>query len=149
MRLRVDFTPSEYVAEAVVAGLVERGVAGARLLLPRAAEAREVLVSGLRAAGAAVDDVACYQTTTSPAAARARELLAAGDVDIVTFTSSSTVRNLLAAIDDDRSLLANVLVACIGPITAQTARDLGLRVDVVATESTVAGLVEALSVALR
>ncbi|MBI2940746.1 MAG: uroporphyrinogen-III C-methyltransferase [Chloroflexi bacterium] len=142
--LRVDFAPDEYVAEAVVAGLGARGVRAARVLVPRAAEAREALVNGLRALGASVDEVAAYQTRPAPEAGRAKELLAGGEVDTVTFTSSSTVRNVLAALDGDISLLQRVTIACIGPITAQTAREAGVRVDVVAAEHTVAGLVEAL-----
>jgi uroporphyrinogen-III synthase len=82
----------------------------------------------------------------SAAPAEALELLRRGEIDIVTFTSSSTVRNLVAMLNGSIEALERPGVACIGPITAQTARELGLRVDVEAAEHTVEGLVEALKV---
>jgi len=78
------------------------------------------------------------------APAEALSLLRDGGIDIVTFTSSSTVRNLAALLDGDVECLRKPLIACIGPITADTARELGLRVDVEASEHTVPGLVAAL-----
>jgi uroporphyrinogen III methyltransferase/synthase len=145
--LKVDLVPPEYVAEEVVAALLSTGVAGRRVLLPRADLARDLLAVELEKAGALVDNVMAYRTV--PAAgdlARLRERLSAGEIDVVTFTSSSTVRYLLAGLGDDgASLLTRPLVACIGPITAKTARELGLRVDVVAAEHTIPGLVEALA----
>ena len=66
-------------------------------------------------------------------------------VDVVTFTSSSTVRNLVEMLDGDRAALESSFIACIGPVTADTCRDLGLRVDLQATEHTVEGLVDALT----
>lgn len=143
--LLVDYVPEQYVAEAVVAGLKERGVARARILLPRALEAREVIVKDLAAAGAAVEDIPVYQTITPAGSAeRARQLFARGEIDIAIFTSSSTVRNLVALLDGDIAALAAIRTACIGPITAQTARELGIRVDVVSPEHTIPGLVRAI-----
>ena len=83
--------------------------------------------------------------TVTPAGAsdRARQLLQEG-VDVVTFTSSSTVRNLMELLGGDKELLASSLIACIGPVTAGAAAELGLRVDLVAKVATVEGLVEAL-----
>jgi uroporphyrinogen III methyltransferase / synthase len=143
--LRTDLVPTEYVAEAVAEALAAVGVVGKRILVARAAEAREALVGLLRAAGAMVDEVPVYRTVGSPeAGALVRDLLAARRVDAVTLTSSSTAKNLVDALDGAVDLLAPVVVACIGPITAATARDLGLRVDVVAEEYTAPGLVLAL-----
>lgn len=144
--VRADFVPSEYVAEAVAAGLAERGVAGERVLVARAAEAREALVARLRSQDARVDEVAVYRTVPAlDVGPRLRELLDSGDLDVVTFASSSTVRSLVGLLGDDASeRLARCVVACIGPITAQTAQELGLRVDVVAAEYTIPGLVRAL-----
>ena len=144
--LRADYVPDEYVAEALAAGLASRGMAGSRTLVARAAEAREALVALLRDQGALVDEVPAYRTAVVPGATgRLQQILEEGGLDAVTFASSSSVRSLVSALDDpSRDCLAGLTVACIGPITAQTARELGLRVDVIATQYTIRGLVEAL-----
>ena len=143
--LRVDFSPGEYVAEAVVEGMKRFVLAGQRVLLPRAQDVREVLADGLASQGALVDDVAVYQTRPAGDAVFAQRLFDEHQVDVVTFTSSSTVRNLVRLLGDRaRDLLRSVTVAGIGPITCQTARDLGLAVDVEATEHSIPGLVAAL-----
>ena len=114
------------------------------VLLPGADIGREVLAEGLTKLGAQVRRVTAYRTVTpSGASDRARQLLQEG-VDVVTFTSSSTVRNLMELLGGDKELLASSLIACIGPVTAATAAELGLRVDLVAEKATVEGLVEAL-----
>lgn len=135
-----DLVPDRFVAE----GLVEAFPAGTgRVLLPQAAAARDVLVDGLRAKGWDVDVVEAYRTErVQPDDATAA---AARKADAVTFTSSSTVRNYVDSVGVDD---VPPVVACIGPVTAETARQLGLRVDVVAEVSTVDGLVEALVTAL-
>lgn len=148
--LHADFVPDEYVAEAIVAGL--EPIAGQRILLPRADAARPALAEGLRGRGAQVDDVVAYRTTLAdPSDPRGREIgdmLAAGEIDVVAFTSSSTVRGFVAALDLQAAAPAAPVawpcVACIGPITAQTARELGTPVDVVARPYTLPGLVAAL-----
>lgn len=141
----VALQPARYVAEAVVAALKDAGVVGSRILVPRALEAREVLVTELVTAGAIVDEIPVYQTVEPPGLAeRARALFARREVDIVTFTSSSTVRNLISLLGGDAAVPSIATIACIGPITAQTATDLGLRVDVVAAEHTIPGLVRGL-----
>jgi uroporphyrinogen III methyltransferase/synthase len=78
------------------------------------------------------------------AADRARDLLGSGNIDAVTFTSSSTVMNLVSLLDGDISLLEDVTIVSIGPITSTTALGLGVHVDVEASEHTVAGIVDAL-----
>ncbi|MGD8624893.1 MAG: uroporphyrinogen-III C-methyltransferase [Anaerolineae bacterium] len=144
--LRADYVPDAYVAEAVAAGLGD--VQDLRVLLPRADIARPALANLLREGGAQVVEVAVYHTLRPEAdPGELADLLAR--VTVATFTSSSTVRNL-AAMADEASLdlpraLARATVACIGPITAATARELGLTVDVMAQEYTIEGLVEALS----
>jgi uroporphyrinogen-III synthase len=154
-----DLVPDIYVAESVAAALIhdsqQRGesLQGKRILLPRAAEARNVLVTELQHAGAVVDEVAAY-TTVSVASddQQGREivkLLQRGEIDIITFTSSSTVRNFMqwfrsCAIDDTLLHQPSLKIACIGPITSQTARELGLDVDIEANEFTIDGLVEAI-----
>ncbi len=132
------------------------------ILLPRAEFARAELVQGLESLGAAVDEVPLYRSVVPVAQGPSPELeaLRNGEIDIVTFTSSSTVRNLVAMLGGPEALTPSPspvrgrgedgverapLIACIGPITADTARELGLHVDVMASEYTVEGLVEALN----
>src|SRR5205807_9642355 len=110
-----------------------------RVLLPRAAVARDVLVEGLAAKGWGVNVVSAYRTR--PAEPSASALAEAGKADAITFTSSSTVTNFLQVAGLDA---VPPVVACIGPVTAATARAAGLTVDVVAAEHTIDGLVHAL-----
>ncbi len=140
-----DAVPEEYVAEGVVEALRPRLRSGERVLVPRAEGARPALIEGLSALGGQVDEVILYRAAVpKDAPAEALALLRDGGIDIVTFTSSSTVRNLAALLDGDVECLREAMIACIGPITADTARELGLKVDVVASEHTVPGLVAAL-----
>jgi uroporphyrinogen III methyltransferase/synthase len=140
--------PVEYVAEGLAARISALIRPGERVLLARAAVARDVLVSHLEAAGASVDEVPAYQTR--PAAEDARPLrreLAAGKVDVVTFTSSSTVRHFAALFPDESlsRLLHGVTVACIGPITGATARELGLETHILPAEYTIPALARAIA----
>jgi uroporphyrinogen III methyltransferase/synthase len=114
-----------------------------RVFLPRADIATETLVAGLKERGWAVDDVTAYRTVrASPPPAPVREAIKGGRVDAAMFTSSSTVRNLvgIAGKPHDRTI-----IACIGPATAATAAELGLRVDVTPREATVPALAAALA----
>jgi uroporphyrinogen III methyltransferase/synthase len=142
---QVDLVPSEYVAEGILAAIGE--VRGQRILLPRADIARETLAAELRRRGAVVDEVVAYRTVSEQTAPiQLRELLAAHRVDVITFTSSSTVRNFVAMLGDSvpTELLREIVVACIGPITAQTARQMGIMPTIVAQEYTMAGLTSAI-----
>ena len=142
--IKADFVPATSVSEAVVAELSEREWYGVPVLLPGADIGRDVLSKGLGDLGARIERVNAYRTVTpEDAAPNARQLLAQG-VDVITFTSSSTVRNLVGILDGDKSLLEPSLIACIGPVTAGTARELGLRVDLESDEHTVEGLVKTL-----
>lgn len=148
--LQADYVPEEYVAEAVAAGLGD--VRGRRVLLPRADVARPALAALLRQGGAEVVEVAAYRTARpeiDPGTLRATLY----GVTAATFTSSSTVRNLAAAARgaglELPVVLGHALIACIGPITAATAREHGLPVHVVARPYTVEGLVEALLKAVQ
>ncbi len=114
-----------------------------RVFLPRADIATDTLVAGLQAAGWEVDDVTAYRTVrAAPPAAEVREAIKSGKFDAVVFTSSSTVRNLVGIAGKPH---ASTVVACIGPATAKTAEEHGLRVDVLAPEASAASLVEALA----
>lgn len=138
-----DVVPDEFVAEAAVQALdAADELAGRRILLPRADVARAVLPEQLRALGATVDEVAAYTTVQDGAdAERVRGLFQRGEVDVVTFTASSTVRNFVDLVGAD---VGRAAVASIGPITSGTARELGLAVDVEAAEYTIPGLVQAI-----
>jgi uroporphyrinogen III methyltransferase/synthase len=142
-----DVVPSEYIAEGVVEALRSRVVPGDRVLLPRAEGARVELVEGIASLGARVDEVTLYRAVVpEDQPSEPIALLRDGAIDIVTFTSSSTVRNMVSILDGDVKCLKKPLVACIGPITADTAREMGLEVDVEASEHTVPGLVSAIGV---
>ena len=144
--LVADLVPDEGLAEPFAAAIVAAGeLDGRRVLLPRASGAREELPAALRDAGAAVDEVTLY--LAAPPAEVPAEVVAAirsGAVDIATFTSSSTVRNLASILGDDLAGLEKTTVAVIGPATAATAEACGLTPAVVASEHTIDGLVEAL-----
>lgn len=142
LHLRVDVMPEEYVAESLLEALAGEVLKGKRILLPRAAVARDLVPVTLRERGALVDVVEAYRTIIpADAAARAKEALA-HKPDWVTFTSSSTVKNLLAV--TGKEALAGIKVASIGPVTSATAREAGLTVDVEAEPHTIEGLVEAI-----
>jgi uroporphyrinogen III methyltransferase/synthase len=148
-----DGVPEEFRGEAAAACalglLAAQGgeVAGRRALLARAEVARDALPAQLREAGVAVDVVPVYRTVpaSSGDVAALCDALRAGQLDAVTFTSSSTVQNVCDALGPEAgTLLAPVVVASIGPVTSETARQRGLRVDVEARTFTVPGLLEAL-----
>jgi uroporphyrinogen III methyltransferase/synthase len=135
-----DIVPERYVAESLVEALAGVDVSGRPVLVARAAEARDVLPDALADRGGEVDVVALYETVREDPDPGALEAAAAADY--VTFTSSSTVRNLLDAIGDEFPSQARVV--SIGPVTSETARDAGLEVHVEAERHDPAGLVEAL-----
>jgi uroporphyrinogen-III synthase len=141
----VDLIPAQFVAEGLLSALGD--VAGRRILIPRAEKAREVLPEELRAAGARVDVAVVYRTVPEAAAPpQVTSALDAGSVDAVAFASSSAVTRFAAlfAPRPVADVLAGAAVACIGPVTAATARGLGLAVDVEPPEATIPALVEAL-----
>lgn len=144
--LEPDFVPEEFVAEKVAAGIPQ--VEGVRILLPRAAGARPVLPQQLEARGAQVNEIAIYESVRGSSSADAQQRLREG-VDALTFTSPSTAENFTAIASElelaPETMPGDPVVACIGPITAQAARELGYHPDVVASRYTAAGLVEALT----
>lgn len=143
-----DFVPAEFVGEAVAAEFPEP-VQGKWILLPRAEEAREVLPETWRAAGATVEVAPAYRTVREAEGAHAvREMLAAGDLDVITFTSSSTVRNFVGAIGD-ASVPSATLLAAIGPVTAQTCGEFLRAPDIIAPAYSIDGLVDALITHLK
>jgi uroporphyrinogen III methyltransferase/synthase len=145
--LTAEVVPGEYVAEGLLDRLRPLVAPGARVLLPRAAETRDVLVRELTAHGAHVTEVAAYHTRAATEhAAGLREALAEGRVDVVTFTSSSTVRSFCALFGSAElpRLLRGVTVACIGPITRATAEGRGLATQIVPEDYTIPALAQAI-----
>jgi uroporphyrinogen-III synthase len=155
--IRVDVVPEEYVAESVVESLRDQ-VAGKRVLLARARVARDVIPRELRKLGANVDVVEAYETVI-PQSSRTRLRTMLKDPkrrpDIITFTSSSTVRNFVALLGKNvwrprprprkASPLEGIRLASIGPITSSTLRQFGLPVDIEAEEYTIPGLIRAIT----
>ncbi|MFH1241093.1 MAG: uroporphyrinogen-III C-methyltransferase [Pseudomonadota bacterium] len=149
MGLRPDLVPDEYRAEALVKSLKKEGAKKARILIPRAAEAREVLPEELRKMGAQVDVVTAYRTVRPVNdTSRVKEMLKSGTIDMVTFTSSSTVTNFVDMFEVGKDQLLrwmkNVVVACIGPITAGTAQEKGFSVGLIPPEYTVEALTDSI-----
>jgi uroporphyrinogen III methyltransferase/synthase len=145
--LTAHVVPDEYVAEGLLDRLRPLVAPGDRVLLPRAAETRDVLVRELRAHGARVTEVAAYRTrAATEQAASLRAALAERRVDVVTFTSSSTVRSFcsLFGAEELSRLLHGVTVACIGPITRATAEDRGLTTQIMPEDYTIPGLARAI-----
>jgi uroporphyrinogen III methyltransferase/synthase len=140
--LHADLVPERSIAESLAAELAKRELAGRRILIARAAEARDLLPDSLREAGAEVDVVSLYETIREEL--DEEEIAAVGRADYVTFTSSSTVRHFLDALGGASRFPASARVVSIGPVTSATARELGLRVDVEAEQHDVDGLVTAL-----
>jgi uroporphyrinogen III methyltransferase/synthase len=143
----VALVPEPHVAESLVAALAARGVAGKRVLVPCAERARPVLGDGLRAHGAVVDVIPVYRTVADEgdSGVLAGQLLA-GSVDAVTFTSSSTVEHFVELVGSPAATSGRFIAAVIGPVTAATARELGVAAGglIQADPSTAAGLTTAL-----
>lgn len=142
--------PDEFTAEGLVRTLTSRtNLAGARVLIPRSEIGRDVIAEGLRGIGAIVTDVIAYRTIAEQDGDEAgivRTLLTDGALDAVTFTSGSAVRNFVQLYGPDVvDLLRHTVVAVIGPVTADAARELGLAVQVQPTTYTAAAMVETLS----
>lgn len=147
LKIRVDFVPLEYRAEAIFEGLGKENLNGKRILIPRAKVARDVLPSALRNSGAEVEVVEVYQTVCPREKEMgALDLLREKNVSAITFTSSSTVTNFVELVgkEDAAELTRGVTIACIGPVTAEKARTLGLTTTVMPREYTIPSLVEAL-----
>jgi len=136
---------AEALASRIVAGLGQRDIAGQRFLLPRADKADKDLVQGISNLGAEVHEVTAYHTLpASESIERTRRMLISGEIDVITFTSSSTVTNLVAAFQGDPLPVNLTKIACVGPKTAEAATEAGLKVDILAGEQTIPGLVAAI-----
>jgi len=143
--ITADYIPEVHTGQGFISGLRKTATRGKRFLLPRADIADDEITSGLKKLGARVDEIAVYRTArprSNPA--KLKDLLLPGNLDVITFTSSSTVTNLLAGLGSAGIRRIRAKIACIGPKTAATAVKAGLKVDVLAKEQTMAGLIEAI-----
>jgi uroporphyrinogen III methyltransferase/synthase len=144
MGLTVDFMPEKYTTECLLEGMLKRIKKGQRILLARADIGNPLLAKGLSDFGAEAEDLVVYKTVPDT---RGREgildMLVSGEIDFITFTSSSTVRNFAAAVGcENLSEASKCKVVCIGPVTAKTAEELGIRVSAAADVYTIDGLVK-------
>jgi uroporphyrinogen-III synthase len=145
LNLQTDLIPDTFIAEALAEAL--QPIDGVRILLPQSAIAEPTLAETLRSAGARITVVDAYQTVIGSGGIDLSAMLTAGEIDVMTFTSSSTVRNLLGRLTSEGGpvdQLARVCLACIGSKTAATADKMGLHVAVTPEEYTIPGLIAAL-----
>jgi uroporphyrinogen III methyltransferase/synthase len=150
--IKADLVPDEFRGEALVYAMAETGsIEGRRILVPRADIGRDVVVEGLRNAKALVSDVVAYRTVLEDAqqddGPDVYRMLLDDEIDVVTFTSPSAVRNFASIYGKEQTidLLSRTIVAAIGPVTSDAATQLGLTVKVQPTVSTIAGLVDAIA----
>lgn len=146
--IKVDLVPKEYKAEAIIEALGKKGIKGKRFFLARALKAREILPEEITRQGGHIDVAPAYMTIMPKEKVREiKKLLKQGSIDAVTFTSSSTVSNFAALFGKKELpvLLKRAKIACIGPITAGTAREHGLKVDIMPKKYTVPALTEAMA----
>ncbi|MDO9108587.1 MAG: uroporphyrinogen-III synthase [Coriobacteriia bacterium] len=145
----VDLVPDEFCAEGLIEAFRELGAGpGWRILVPRALEAREVLPETLRGLGCSVDVVPVYRTVAATPKPHVAQLLASGAVDVVTFTSPSTVRHFSQFLSDAgvdfSAVMSGINLASIGPVTTDALRDAGFTVSIEAEPSTIEALVGAI-----
>lgn len=147
LAIKADLVPRQFVAEALLEELEKtEPIRGQSFLIPRAEIARPDLVEGLRARGAEVREVVAYKTLAEPLPEGLADRLYQGEIDLVTFTSSSTVTNFLNALPEERraDLAKKVKAASIGPVTSDTLREHGIEITLEAEESTIPGLIAAI-----
>ncbi len=146
--IQVDYVPKEFVAESILKGFKKMEIEGKRILLARAKRAREVLPRGLREMGAKVDVVEAYRTIRPKGVStQLKRLLRKKEVDVITFTSSSTVNHFIDLLkgEDWKTLLHGITLACIGPVTARTVKRFGLKVHIQPVEYTISALARAIA----
>jgi uroporphyrinogen III methyltransferase/synthase len=147
-RVPVHYVPKEFIAESILEGFGKMVLKGKRILLARAKKARDILPIGLRKMGAEVEVVAVYRTIRPRGGEkRLKKLLAEGKIDVITFTSSSTVNHFAELLrkEDLKKLLKSIAIACIGPVTARTAKEWGLKAQIQPKQYTIPGLTRAIA----
>jgi len=143
--IRVDLVPEEFISEGVVKAFQEFDIKGTSILLPRAEKARDVIPEGLAKLGAKVDVVTAYRTVNSGRNKSELEtLINEGKVDVITFTSTSTLTNFMEVMGREYVIPTHVKMACIGPVTAAAVKIAGLSADIIQERYTIPGLVDTL-----
>jgi len=144
----IHHVPKEFIAESILEGFQKMAIRGKRILLARAKKARDILPKELRKMGAEVDVVEVYRTVKpKEGSKKLRQLLKEGRIDVITFTSSSTVDHFAELLkkEDLKKLLKGIAIACIGPVTAKTAKEWGLKVQIQPKQYTIPGLTQAIA----
>ncbi len=148
--IRVDMVPQEYVSDAVVEAFRDMDIAAANILLPRAEIAGDTIPNGLSGLGAQVDVATAYRTVSSGEDGEViKELMDSGKIDVITFTSPSTVINFIDIIGKETTIPNHIKIACIGPVTEDACRRTGLGVDIVQGPYSIPGLVDAIKANFR
>lgn len=144
--VRVDLVPDVFISEGVVKAFRDIDIKGSRILLPRAEAARDVIPEGLAKLGATVDVATAYRTVNSGKSRSELEpLINEGKVDVIAFTSPSTVIHFMEIMGKEFSLPREIKIACIGPVTAAAVKKAGLRIDIMQESYTIPALVETLA----
>jgi uroporphyrinogen III methyltransferase/synthase len=147
-RVSVHYIPKEFIAESILEGFKKRVIQGKRILLARAQKARDILPKGLKKMGAEVDVVTVYRTIRPRGGSKKlKRVLAQEKIDVIAFTSSSTVNHFAQLLKEEelRKLLEPIAIACIGPVTARTAKEWGLKVKIQPKQFTIPGLTRAIA----
>ncbi|UCH50498.1 MAG: uroporphyrinogen-III C-methyltransferase [Chloroflexota bacterium] len=140
-----DYVPKIYTSQGFLAGLKRNDIAGCKVLLPRADIADNEISDGLARFGAEINQVTAYRTITAAKSnSQAKQMLLRGEIDVITFTSASTVSSLLAILGQKWEIIRKARLACIGPKTAAVLTQKGIKADIVAQEHDIPGLVAAL-----
>jgi uroporphyrinogen III methyltransferase/synthase len=144
----VHYIPKEFTAESILEGFEKKFINGKRILLARAKKARDVLPKGLRKMGAEVDVVEAYRTVRPKGGSKKlKKILKDGKMDVITFTSSSTVNHFAELLKKEnlKKLLRGIAIACIGPVTARTVKEWGLKAQIQPRQYTIPGLTRAIT----
>jgi len=147
-RASVHYVPEKFVAESILEGFEKMFFKGKRILLARAKKARDILPKGLRKMGAEVEVVAVYRTVKPRGGSKKlKKLLAEGKIDVIAFTSSSTVNHFAGLLKTEnlKKLVKGIAIACIGPVTARTAKEWALKVQVQPKQYTIPDLTQAIA----
>ena len=147
-RVPVHYVPKEFIAESILEGFEKMVIQGKRILLARAKKARDILPKGLKKMGAEVDVVAVYRTIRPRGGSkRLKKILAEGRIDVIAFTSSSTVNHFAELVkkEDLKEVLKRIAIACIGPVTARTAKEWGMKVKTQPKQYTIPALTRAIA----
>jgi uroporphyrinogen III methyltransferase/synthase len=143
--IRVDFMPTDYRTEGLLSEARMWGLSGRKVLIPRTRGVRDLLSTGLKELGAEVCEVETYQILPDSGDLDGlKRMLSRGEIDLVTFTSSINVRNFCKILGEEIDLMTGVKVSCIGPVTASTCQEFGLRVDIVPEKYTIPDVLDAI-----